>query len=109
MPSTEYMKSRTALAESFVGSIASLMHYATLEGGSTSSMSPVPSNDNPGTIRCRGSARAINGATLLVWYAPKIPDPFTPWSFRVWRAVRRSVMCFFSLVRTPHFHDSRAS
>ena len=49
--------SRTPSAESFIGSVASLMRCATSEKGRASSTSTVPSNDIPGIIRYRGSAR----------------------------------------------------
>ena len=77
------MKSRMAPVSPREGSIASLMHYAISELGSASSASVVPLSDVPGAIRCSGSACAINGATLLVWYAPMMPDPFRPRSLRI--------------------------
>jgi len=64
---TGYMKSRTTLASSFEGSIASLMCYATSKGERAPLVSVVPSSDAPGAIMCMGSARLISGATLLVW------------------------------------------
>ena len=57
-----------------------LRHFG---GGSALSMSVVPSSDTPGAIRYRGSAWLISGATLRVWSALMIPDPFTPLSFRI--------------------------
>ena len=41
-----------------------LRHFG---GGSVSLTSTVPLSDAPGTMWCRGSARAISGATLLMW------------------------------------------
>ena len=66
-PGTGYTKSRTTLALSFEGSIASLMCYATSVWGSASSTSTIPLSDALGAIRYRGSAWLISGATLHVW------------------------------------------
>ena len=83
------------------GSIASLIRCAISELGSI----PLAS-----AIVYSGSARVINGATLLVWESPMTPNPFRPFSFRMWMAVMWSWIFFLSFSRTPHFlRDSRAS
>jgi len=80
------------------------------ELGSVPSASIVPSNDASGAIAYNGSARVINRATLLVWLAPMTPDPFRPFSFRIWMAVMWSLIFFLPFSRMPHFlHGSRAS
>ena len=104
------MKSRAALASSYKGSIASLMRCATSELESAPSASVVPSNDALGAIAYSGSTHVINSATLVAWKALMTPNPFRPFSFRMWIAMMWSQIFFLSFSRMPHFlHDSGAS
>ena len=95
---------------SYKGSIASLMRCTILELGSVPSVSAIPLNDASGTIVYSRSARIINGATLLAWYTPITPDPFRPFSLRMWMAMMWSWIFLLSFSGMPHFlHCSGAS
>jgi hypothetical protein len=72
-------------------SITSLRHCSTsltLRASSTSIT--IPSSDGWGVIRYIGRACAINGVSLLTWYAPMTLTPWRLHSFRMVVAFRWS-------------------
>ena len=79
------------------------MHCAISELGSVPSASAVPWNDASGAIAYSESTRIINGATLLAWYTPITPDPFRPFSLRMWMAMMWSWIFLLSFSRMHHF------
>jgi hypothetical protein len=64
----------------------------------------IPSSDGWGVIRYIGRACAINGVSLLTWYAPMMLTPWRPHSFRMVVAFRWSWSLSCSLAGGPYTH-----